>query len=138
MLVSGQVSGFQSTGVHRTQGGGGSGIALVGGSSKVITGQDQGRDQGLDGGDGLHIIRQVSQEHLCVEEEFHFFPLFINYSNWEFRLKKCPLCRMWGQKCKIIIFTVFSFAYNCLNLRVIVFSCLRMSQPRMDKPNTGF
>lgn len=45
---------------------------------------------------------------------------------------------MWGQKCKIIIFTVFSFAYNCLNLRVIVFSCLRMSQPRMDKPNTGF
>ena len=70
VLVSGQVSGFRSTGVHRTQGGGGSGTALVGGSSQVITGQDQGGDQGLDDGDGLHIIRQVSQKHLCVEEEF--------------------------------------------------------------------
>lgn len=41
------MGGFESTGVHRPQGGGGSGAEQVGGLG-VITGQDQGKDQGLD------------------------------------------------------------------------------------------
>lgn len=35
-------------------------------------------DQGLDGGDGLHVVRQVSQKHICIKEDLQLFPLSVN------------------------------------------------------------
>ncbi len=63
VLVLGRSVVFQSTGVHRPQG---QSSREGKGSSQVIMGKDQGEDQGLDGGDGLRVVRQVSQKHLCV------------------------------------------------------------------------
>lgn len=70
-LGAGQV---KAQGVHSPQGGGCSGAEQVGGLG-VITCEDQG----LHSRDCLHVVRQVSQEHLCVKEEFQFLLPFINY-----------------------------------------------------------
>lgn len=54
---------------HRPKGGGGPEQSRY---CRRVNGHhrwDKGEDQGLDGGDGRHVVRQVSQKQLCVKEE---------------------------------------------------------------------